>query len=59
MSEKRLFSMKADDDLLCSFRAVCKAKDLSQAQVVRNLMRDYIAKQKQPDLFETKRKLKN
>lgn len=55
MSEKRLFSMQADDDLLTSFRMACEANDMTQAQVVRNFMRDYIRTHGQGDLFNVKK----
>lgn len=48
--------MQADDDLLTTFRAVCEANDQTQAQVVRKLMKEYIAKNKQPDLLTASKK---
>lgn len=56
MSDKRLFSMQADTDLLASFKAVCDSNDETQSQVVRKLMRQYIDKNKQPDMFAKSKK---
>lgn len=47
--------MQADDDLLTSFRMACEANDMTQAQVVRNFMRDYIRTHGQGDLFNVKK----
>ena len=56
MSDKRLFSMQADTDLLASFKAVCDSNDETQSQVVRKLMRQYIDKNNQPDMFTKSKK---
>lgn len=40
----KMFAIKADENLLKSFKQVCKDNDRSASQVVRDLMRDYIKK---------------
>lgn len=56
MSDKKLFSMQADSDLLVSFKAACESNDESQSQVVRKMMREYISKNQQPDIFTSSKK---
>ncbi len=56
MSAKKVFTMQAEEDLLVSFKACCEANDQTQSQVVRSFMRDYIAKNKQPDMFAKAKK---
>lgn len=56
MSAKKVFTMQAEEDLLASFKACCEGNDQTQSQVVRSFMRDYIAKNKQPDMFQNQKK---
>lgn len=51
MSAKKVFTMQAEEDLLASFKACCESNDVTQSQVVRSFMREYINKNKQPDIF--------
>ncbi len=56
MTEKRVFTMQADIDLLELFKATCESNDETQSQVVRKFMREYINKNEQPDIFITSEK---
>lgn len=56
MSDKKVFTMQAEEDLLASFKACCESNDQTQSQAVRSFMRDYIAKNKQPDMFAKPKK---
>lgn len=51
MSDKKVFTMQAEKDLLALFKAACESNDETQSQVVRRFMRQYIERDKQPDLF--------
>lgn len=57
--KKRLFSIQAEDDLLTSFKAACEANDLTQSQVLRSFMREYVKSNKQIDLFATSKSKKS
>lgn len=47
----KMFAIKADENLLKSFKQVCKDNDRSASQVVRDLMRAYIKKNRQGNLL--------
>lgn len=48
--------MQAEEDLLASFKACCESNDVTQSQLVRSFMREYINKNKQPDIFTKPKK---
>ncbi|MFB2539749.1 MULTISPECIES: hypothetical protein [unclassified Acinetobacter] len=52
MSDKKLLTVQVDSDLLEQFKRVCDSKDLTASQVIRQFMRDFLAKNKQPDMFK-------
>lgn len=56
MADKKVFTMQAEKDLLASFKSCCEANDETQSQAVRAFMREYVAKNKQPDIFKQPKK---
>lgn len=51
MSKKTLINFQADTDLAKEFKRVCEKQGLTQSLVLRELMKDYLKKNKQPDLL--------
>lgn len=51
MSKETTFTIRVDSDLKDQFVASCKSNDTTASQVFRGLMRDYVARHGQTDLF--------
>lgn len=54
MSKKKNVSIhiRADKDLSDEFKRVCEQQGYSQSLVMRELMKEYLSKNKQPDLLK-------
>lgn len=46
----KLFTVQVDNELLKTFKAVCSDNDRPASQVIRDFMREYIAKNRQGQL---------
>lgn len=51
-TKKAALTIRLDSDLIAEFKRVCDEKDYSQSFVIRELIKDYISKNKQRDLFK-------
>lgn len=51
MSKESSFTIRVDQNLKDQFVATCKSQDTTAAQVLRGIMRDYIARHGQADIF--------
>lgn len=49
-TQNKTFVIKADEQLLKSFKQACSDNDRPASQVMRELMRDYIKKNRQGNL---------
>lgn len=53
MSKKNVsIHIRCDEDLANEFKRACEEKGYSQSLVMRELMKDYLKKNKQPDLLK-------
>lgn len=48
--EKATFNFTAEKDLIATFKMVCQETDMPAARVMRQAMREYIAKHRQGNL---------
>ena len=44
-------TIRIDDDLLTSFKTICEREGYSQSLIIRELMKSYVRKNGQGDLF--------
>lgn len=44
--------IRAEESLAKEFKRVCEAQGYSQSLIMRELMKDYLSKNKQPDLLK-------
>ena len=51
-TKKAALTVRLDSDLIAEFKRVCDENDYSQSFVIRELIKDYISKNKQRDLFK-------
>lgn len=48
--------IRADEDLVNDFKRLCEQQGYSQSLIMRELMKDYLLKNKQPDLLNEAKK---